>query len=62
MTELEVATNVIIVYLSKSLTPESLYDVYEIKNGNKKILKEHIAALKSIFSVALKQLKEDKKS
>lgn len=52
MTELEVAINVITVYLSSSPSVYNVNELYEIRHGNAKKLKEHIDALKSIFEKA----------
>ena len=49
MTELEVAKEVIIAYLSVGSTSDGLFDIYEKHCGNKKVLKEHIKALNKIF-------------
>ena len=56
MTELEVAKNIIISYLSTNVTAESIYVVYELRNGNNKELLEHIKALINIFQKAKEQL------
>lgn len=60
MTELEVAKEVIIAYLSVGSTSDGLFDIYEIHCGNKKVLKEHIKALNKIFGVALEQVEKPK--
>ena len=40
------------------LTIDVINSIYEIKNGNKEELKEHIKAIKNIMSKALEILKE----
>lgn len=58
LTELEVATNVILIYLSKNQTVDNIYEICEIKNGNRFLLKQHIDALKEIFEKASLKLDE----
>ena len=59
MTELEIAKNIIISYLSTNVTAENMYVIYELRNGNNKELLEHIKALISIFQKAKEQLEAD---
>ena len=37
-------------------TSEGLHEIFEIQNGNKKIIIEHIKAIKNIMSKALEEL------
>lgn len=37
-------------------TSEALYDLFEIQRGNKKIIIEHIKAIKDIMNKALEEL------
>ena len=64
--ELALAKEIICAFLAKNNTGVGLYEIYEIKNGNKKLLLEHIKALASIFSVAyadlLKEVENDNKN
>lgn len=64
--EVETATRIITTFLETGCNAESMYDLYEIKHGNKKMLLEHTKALASIFSVAyadlLKEVKNDNKT
>lgn len=57
--EIEVAKNIILTYLSKDMTIESIHEIYEITHDNKQVLYNHIDALASIFTNAEKQLRED---
>lgn len=41
-------------------TPESLNELYEIKNGNKELLLEHLKAINSITGDAIKLLGSEK--
>lgn len=60
-TELDVATSIIINNLNTHLSMESLDSLYEITNGNKKVLLAHIEAIISIFKKAKEQLEEEMK-
>lgn len=59
MKEKECATNIIKTILSKDFSPYAINCLYEISHGNKKMLLEHIIALKNIFAKAEKQLKKE---
>lgn len=59
MTELEFAKHMITTYLGETQTPDSLYDLMELKSGNKKILLGHLKALADVFSEAKKQLEKE---
>lgn len=61
MKELQLAKEIIVTFLEKNITPDGLYDVYEIKHGNKDILMQHLKALYGIFQKAIKQLEESDK-
>lgn len=37
---------------------EALYELYEIQNGNKKIIIEHIKAIRNIMNKALEELEQ----
>lgn len=56
MNELEFTKHFIATFLSQGQTPDALYDLYEIKSGNDKLLLEHINALISIFEKAKEEL------
>lgn len=60
-TELDVATSIIINNLNTHLSMESLDSLYEITNGNKKVLLAHIEVIISIFKKAKEQLEEEMK-
>ena len=64
--EVETAKRVITTFLGAGENADSLYDLMEIRGGNKKLLLEHIKALASIFSVAyadlLKEVENDNKT
>lgn len=61
MNELQLAKKIIVTFLGNSLTPDSMYDLYEINSGNDDLLLEHIKALKKIFEVAIEQLEKSDK-
>lgn len=54
----KVAISLIIKILQNNgnLTSEALYDLYEIQNGNKKVIIKHIKAIKNIMNKALEEL------
>ena len=52
MKELAFAREFISTYLGKDITPQGANDLYEIHTGNKKVLLEHIKAIKNIFTIA----------
>lgn len=39
-------------------TSDALYEIFEIQNGNKKIIIEHIKAIKNIMKKALEELEQ----
>lgn len=52
-----VATNFVISILNYGeLNAESVAELFEIKNGNKKVLLDHLKAIDSIISNAIKLL------
>lgn len=53
---LQVATDIILTYLKEKETPDGLYDIYEIKHGNKDVLLQHLKAMDSIFQSAIEVL------
>lgn len=61
----ELAKVIITSYLSSNnngdFTPEGLLTMYEIMNGNDKILLEHVKALKNIFEKAIEEIEGNKK-
>lgn len=59
--ELDAATNIILNNLNANLSMESLGSLYEITNGNKKVLLAHIKVYNNIFNKAKKQLEEEMK-
>ena len=59
MTNLEVAKNIIMTNLSANLTSNNTLELWEIRNGNKELLLEHIKALKNIFTEAQKELEKE---
>ena len=59
MKELNIAKQIIINNLNTNITFEGLGELWEIKNGNKEILLEHIKALSNIFNKAKEQLEKD---
>ena len=60
--ELEVAKAIIITYLSSNINYDSANDIFEINSNNKKVLLEHITAVKNIFTTAEEQLKQELES
>lgn len=59
--ELDVAKSIILNNLNANLSMESLGSLYEITNGNKKVLLAHIKVYNNIFNKAKKQLEEEMK-
>lgn len=41
-------------------TTDGLYDLMQVKSGNKKVILEHLKAIHSIFGKAIKDLEGDK--
>ena len=64
--EVETAKNIICTFLGTGENVDSLYDLMQIRGGDKQLLLEHIKALASIFSVAyadlLKEINNDNKN
>lgn len=60
--EIEVAKAIILAYLSSNINCDSVNDIFEINSNNKKVLLEHITALKNIFTTAEGQLKKELES
>ena len=58
---LQVAFDIIMTYLGAKETPDGLYDIYEIKQGNKDVLLQHLKAMDSIFQSAIKEIEGDNK-
>lgn len=56
-TELEIAKEMIIAYLSKDPNIYGVREILEISSGNKEVLLAHIDALLGIFQGAKDQLK-----
>lgn len=57
MNELNVAISLLDKILgNENMTVEALYELYEIKHGNKEIILEHLKAIVSIFSKAIDYL------
>ena len=56
---LQVAKDIILTYLGAKETPDGLYDIYEIKHGNKDVLLQHLKAMDSIFQSAIEVLEGD---
>lgn len=54
------ATGLIMKILDEP-TPDAVYSVYEIKNGNLEELYKHLEALSNIFNNALEELKAEMK-
>ena len=50
---IEVATNFIVSILKQNLNADSLNAIYEIKQGNKEMLLEHLKAIDSIVGNAI---------
>lgn len=53
---LQLAKDILLTYLKEKETPDGLYDIYEIKNGNKDVLLQHLKAMDSIFQSAIEVL------
>lgn len=60
--DLEVAKAIILAYLSSNINYDSVNDIFEINSNNKKVLLEHITAVKNIFTTAEGQLKKELES
>ena len=58
---LQLANDILFTYLKEKETPDGLYDIYEIKNGNKEVLLQHLKALDSIFQSAIKEIEGENK-
>ena len=58
---LQIAKDIILTYLGAEETPDGLYDIYEIKNGNKEVLMQYLKALDSIFQSAVEELERGNK-
>lgn len=43
---------------NENFTVRGLSDLYEIKNGNKKVILEHLKAVSNIINRAIKELEE----
>ena len=58
----ELAKAIICAYLNQNgdFTPEGLFTIYEIHNGNDEILLEHVKALKNIFEKAIEEIESEK--
>lgn len=54
----EIAISLIIKILQNNGNPtsEAIYDLLEIQSGNKKVIIEHIKAIKNIMNKALEEL------
>ncbi len=58
-TDLEIAKDIIVTYLSKSINIDSANAIYKINGGDKVELLEHIKAIANIFKRAIEELKEE---
>lgn len=58
-TATDIAKTVICNHLNTGMNIESVNAVYEIKNGNKEILLEHVKALRNIFDMAVKEIEKE---
>lgn len=57
MEELKTSINFIVKILGGSaVSAEAISELYEIKNGNKKVIYEHLIAINNIISKAIKYL------
>lgn len=57
----ESAKSIILSILQNGRTTiDAIYSIFEIQNGNKEELKEHIKAIKNIMSKALEELEKEK--
>lgn len=57
MEELKTSINFIVKILGGSdVSPEAISELYEIQNGNKKVIYEHLIAINDIISKAIKYL------
>lgn len=56
--ELQISINMLqkILDSGDNTTIEAFNDIYEISNGNKKIILQHLKAVYNIFGVAIKEL------
>lgn len=61
MRELELSKEIITSYLNKNITLYGLNDLYEINDGNEKLLLEHLKALVNIFQKAIDYLEKSDK-
>ena len=60
--EIKIAKAIILTYLSSKMNYDSANDIFEINSNNKKVLLEHITAVKNIFTTAEEQLKQELES
>lgn len=60
--EVDVAINFLISILNNqdNYTPEGISELYEIRNGNKKVILEHLQAIYNIVGRAIRELENDK--
>ena len=59
--EVEVSIHFLELILGYQDAPaEALYDLFEIKNGNKKVILEHLKTINKITMKAIKDLEGDK--
>ena len=58
----EIAKAIINAYIGNNgdFSAEGLFTLYEIQNGNKELLLEHVKALKNIFEKAIEEIENDK--
>lgn len=59
MNELDFVKQMISTYLAAEQKPDGLYDLFEINNGNKRLLLGHIDTLIKIFNKAKEQLEKE---
>lgn len=57
--EIEVSKDIIVKYLTSSLTAQGINELLEIQNGSKELLYEHIKALYDIFGKAKDDLEKE---
>lgn len=59
--DLKTSINILQKILGATSEPtfDSLADLFEVKNGNKEIILEHLKALYSIFGKAIKELENE---
>jgi len=57
---IDIAKEIVTAFIGQYQTSRDIYELYEIQNGNNKVLLDHINAMIYVLEKAKKQLEEDK--